>query len=170
MATKKDALDRFADEANKDPRKAIALILWLNRHRNPEMAVQVSEKDIEGFAQCVDYLDVKPEIVIVRPQGHPGTPGAPALGKRKAVPQSAAEGPRPFVTVNLVAKGTMNSIKPIENDEDGAKLRDQADALRRFRDKAPALAAQLRQDAAAGQFSTSTINEAAEALQALARA
>lgn len=164
---KKDALDKLAEA---DPREIIALILWKDRHRNPDMAVQITEKDLAGFRACVDYLEVEPEVSIIRPQGRPAQVAIPAAGKRRGTPARPAEPPRPFVAVNLVAKGTMNAIKPIENNEEDAKIRDQTDALRRYRDKANELASVLLRDVASGQFSTSTIQEAAQALVAMARA
>lgn len=164
---KKDVLDKLAEA---DPKEIIALMLWKDRHRNPDMAEQITEKDIAGFRACTDYLGVDPEVAIFRPQGRPAQAAVPAAGRNRAVPARPAEPARPFVAVNLVAKGTMNAIKPIENNEEDAKVRDQADALRRYRDKAGSLASQLMQDVAAGQFSTSTIQEAAQALVALARA
>jgi hypothetical protein len=167
---KKDLLDRWADEANKDPKKLVALMFWRERHRNPEMAIQITEKDISGFQGCVDYLEVTPEVVIIRPQGRPAQAGQPARGRLKAVPARPAEPPRPFVAVNLVNAGTMDSFKPIENNEEDAKVRDQAELVRRAKDKASQLAAQLMHDAASGTFSTATMTEAAQALQALARA
>lgn len=164
-----DQLDQFAQEAAKDPRKVIALMLWKERFRNPEMALQITEHDIKGFNDCVQYLEVTPDVLIVRPQGRPAQDAVPAQGKRRAVPARAGEPPRPFVAVNMVAKGTVNSIKPIENNEEDAKRRDEAEALRRVRDRAAGIAAALMADLAQSQFSTNTVREAAAALQTLAR-
>lgn len=167
---KKDALDRFAEEANADPKKVIALMFWRERHRNPEMACQITEADIKGFTDCVNYLEVEPEVSIVRPGGRPAQPAIPAAGNRRGVPARPEEPARPFVSVNLVAKGTMNAIKPIENSEEGAKLRDASDTLRRARERAGDVAGQLLRDVASGQFSTSTMQDAAQMLVTLARA
>lgn len=164
-----DTLDQFAEEATKDPRKVIALMLWMDRFRNPEMAAQITEQAINGFNACVQYLEVTPEVRIVRPQGRPAQEAVPAQGRRRAVPARAAEPSRPFIAVNVVAKGTSNSIKPIENNEEDAKRRDEAERLRRVRDQANGIAAALMADLAQGQFSTNTVREAAGALQTLAR-
>lgn len=164
--TKLDALDQLA---LADPKEIIALLLWKDRHRNPEMTVQFTEKDIAGFKACVEYLEVVPKVRIQRPQGLPAQEAIPAEGNRRAIAARAAEPPRPFVVVQVVdAKG--DSIKPIENDEEGAQLRDQAETLRRHRDGAAALANQLIADARSGNFSSSMVIEAAESLKALARA
>jgi hypothetical protein len=164
-----DPLDQLAADANADPKKIIALMLWKDRHRNPDMAVQIKPEDVQGFTDCVNYLEVEAEVVIVRPQGHPGTPGAPAVGKRRAIPARPAEGPRSWVAVNLVRKGTADCIKPIENNEEDAKRSDQAEEFRRFRDRASGLARDLLNGIASGSYSTSVMQEAAQALNALAR-
>lgn len=164
---KKDALDQLAAA---DPREVIALLLWKDRHRNPDMAVQITEKDIVGFRACVNYLEVEPEVAIFRPPGRPAQAGIPAAGNRRATPARPAEPPRPFVSVNLVAKDTMNAIKPIESNEEDAKLSDQGNAYRRAKDLAPSVANTLARDVNSGQFSTATILEAAQLLTTLARA
>lgn len=163
---KLDILDQLAQA---DSKEIIALMLWKDRHRNPDMTLQITEKDITGFLACAEYLKVVPKVRIERPQGMPAQEAIPAQGNRRAVPARAAEPPRPFVVVQVVdANG--DGIKPIENDEDGAQLRDRADALRRHRDIAPTLASQLIADARSGNFSSSMVIEAAESLLALAKA
>lgn len=165
-----DTLDQLAADGNANPRRIIALLLWQDRHRNPEMSRQITENDLKGFTDCVNYLETETDVVILRPQGHPGTAGVPAVGKRRAVPARPAEGPRAWVTVNLVRRGTMDSVKPIENNEDDARLRDQAEDVRRWRDKAAGIARELISGAASGSYSTSVMQEAAQALNVLARA
>lgn len=170
MATKTvkklDVLDQLA---LGDASEIIALMLWKDRHRNPDMTLQITEADIAGFRKCTEYLEVVPKLRIERPQGLPAQEGIPAVGNRRAVPARAAEPPRPFVVVQVVDKDG-NGIKPIESEEDGAKLRDEADKLRQIRDTAPGLASQLIADARAGSFSSSMVIEAAESLKTLARA
>src|SRR5690242_17827218 len=68
----KDALDALVAGSVKD---VVALMLWKNRHNEPEMAVKLTEHDLRGFEACVGYLGVKPEVRIVRPQGSPGHEG-----------------------------------------------------------------------------------------------
>lgn len=171
--TKKDTLDLLADG---DPKKIIALLLWKMRHQMPELSTQITEKDVSEFERSCDYLGVTPDVAIVRPQGRPAQeaipaaaakPGSPA---RRGVPARPAEPARPYVFVGVVAKGTMDSVKPIESDEDAARRRDEADYLRRTKDKAPGLAGQILADAQRGVFSNATLAEAAQALQTLARA
>jgi hypothetical protein len=68
MATRKQALDPLDELAQGDPLRVIALMLWKNRHREPDMYVQITERDIEGFEACVNYLKVKPTVLIKRPR------------------------------------------------------------------------------------------------------
>jgi hypothetical protein len=68
MATRKQALDPLDALAQGDPLRVIALMLWKNRHREPDMYVQITERDIEGFEACVNYLKVKPTVLIKRPR------------------------------------------------------------------------------------------------------
>lgn len=170
MATKTvKKLDILDQLAASDPKEIIALLLWKDRHRNPDLSVQITEKDLTGFRACTDYLEVVPKVRIERPQGVPAQEAIPAQGNRRAIAARAEEPPRPFVVVQIVdAKG--DGFKPIENDEEGAQLRDRADALRKHRDGASALANQLIADARSGNFSSSMVIEAAESLIALARA
>ena len=169
-AAPKDPLDRFASAAQENPKLAVQMLLWKGRFENPDMAVVVTEKDLAAFEQSCDYMKVTPDVLIVRPQGRPASQAQPAVGKRKAVPAFAGEPPRPYVVVSLVNKGTTDQIKPIENNEEDARRRDEADAVRKLRDSAPALANALLADLSQNQFSTATIREAAQALQLLARA
>lgn len=167
MAKKKekDELDVLADA---DPKRVIALMLWKARHTNPDLSVVISHEDIKGLADCTSYLEVTPEVLIERPQGAPAAPGIPARGRRAAVPARAAEGPRPFVVVALVQKGTKDGFKPIENSEEGAAKRDQAVAWQKAKDAAAVLASSLMNMAATGDYSTSVVQEASAALRALA--
>jgi hypothetical protein len=167
---KLDRLDLFAADANADPRMVVQMLLWKDRHRNSEMSVQVTEKDLEGFEACLQYLEVKPEVKIFRPQGRPAQAPIPAQGKRRAVPGRAAEPARPYVAVLMVQRGTMDGFKPIENNEEDAKLRDSADEVRRARDKAFQLSIQMAADMRTNVFSTSTIADACQVLVTLARA
>ena len=51
-ATQSDnPLDRLVAS---DPKRAIAMLLWKNRHANPELNVQITEQDIKGFDDCVE--------------------------------------------------------------------------------------------------------------------
>lgn len=164
---KKDDLDRLAEG---DPKNVIALMLWANRHQNPEMAVKIEPKHLEGFGACVQYLKVKPSVRIIRPQGRPEQAPIPAQGQRRAVPGYPAEPPKPFVVVQLVDEGTENGIRPVENNEADNELRIIGEKTRRARDQAPDMAARLDRMAGQGaEISASDLRDAAEALRLLAR-
>lgn len=163
---KKDELDHLAEG---DPKEVIALMLWRARHHNPELSQQITLKDIHAFRSSCDYMGAVPEVVIVRPEGRLAQEAIPAAGNRRGVAARPAEPPRPYVFVGVVEKGSMNSIKPIESDEDGAQRRDEATAIRRHVERANALSGILIAACQAGTFSTAEITEAAQTLQALAR-
>lgn len=162
-----DVLDALAAA---DPKEIIALILWKARHQNPEMSLQITEKDINGYRACVKYLEVTPEVRIARPQGRPAQEYIPARGRFKEVQARPAEPARPFVFVGLVEEGTENCIRPVENNEEDYGIAQKAEALRAARDKGPQLANQLISDMNNGTFSSATIQEAAQILITLAKA
>lgn len=171
MATKKaPQLDPLDALAQGDPRNVMALMLWKNRLREPDMYVQIDEHDIKGFQDCVDYLKVKPEVKIVRPAGLPAQDPIAATGKRRAVPARAATPPKPYVIVTLVEQGTMNVIRPVENNQDDFDTAQAAAELRKARDRAPQLAERILQQARTGETSLSDMQDAADALLVLARA
>lgn len=162
----KDALDALALGPAKD---VIALMLWKNRHNEPELNVQITERDLVGFKACCEYLHVTPEIRIVRPQGMPGHGGIPATRTRSAIPPQESTPPKPYVTVCLVERGTENAIRPVENNEQDWAAAEEAKNFNRARDRALQLAGELQRAAATGDFSSSILNEAAQCLAALAR-
>lgn len=168
-AVKKEAPKELLDRlVQADPKDIIGLMLWKDRHRNPEMTVQLTEKDYEEFWKCMAYLEVKPEVRIYRPDGLPAQEAIPAQGNRRAVPARAAEPPRPFVVVQVCEKGTGDWIKPIESDEEGAKMRDAADEVRRSRDTVRDLAATVIAQARGGNFSSDQVIAVAQAASVLA--
>lgn len=162
----KDALDALALGPVKD---VIALMLWKNRHAEPDLAMQITERDLSGFKACTEYLRVVPEVRIIRPQGRPGHQGMPATRTRSAIPPQEATPPKPYVIVGLVERGTENAIKAVENNEEDYALAEEAKNFRHARDVALRIASDLQREAATGNYSSSTINEAAQCLVALAR-
>ena len=163
-----DVLELFAKLAERNPKQAIMLMFWKARHQNPEFSLNITEADLKGFTDCVNYLGVEPEVRIHRPQGLPAQAPVPAHGNRRAVPGREAKPPKPFVVVQMVdAEG--NAIVPIENNEKDQDDGLQAKALARTRENAPRLAAQLMNDVRSGNLSNDTITEAANSLIALAK-
>lgn len=162
-----DELDRLA-AGSQDT--IIAMLLWKNRHANPEMTEQITLKDLQGFKDCVQYLKVKPAVRIERPQGRPAQPAIPAIRGREAIPAREAEPPRPFVVVGIVQEGTLDSIRPIENNEQDNERRIAAEQARRHRELAPGLASLLENMIATGNISESDVRDAAKTLRVLASA
>ena len=166
-AAKKDALDLLAEG---DPKRIIALMLWKARLREPDLFVQITEKDIEGFDACTNYLKVVPGVMVKRPAGLPYQPAQPAAGNRRAVPAREATPAKPFVIVALVEDGTENAIRPVENNETDYDAAQAQAAVRKARDQASAIAQRILNQAKSGEYSLSDIQDAADALITLARA
>lgn len=168
MATKKKQDDLDALVAG-DPREVIALMLWKARRANPDLYVQIEQKDIDGFYDCVRYLKVEHQVQISRPEGLPAHPGVPAAPGRRAIPARQATPPKPYVMVTLVdQKG--DAIRPVENNEDDFDAAKEVQKLKRARDQAPDLAQRIVAQARSGEYSLSDIQDAAEALITLSRA
>lgn len=164
-----DPLDRLAN----DPLRVIALMLWKDRMRNPDLYVQITAKDIQGLDDCTGYLKLIPEVKIEHPAGLPAQAAIPAAGNRRAVPARDATPSKPFVVVSLLGKderGITGPLKPVENNEDDYDTAKDASAVRKAKDQAPMLAERLVQQARAGEFSLSDMQDAADALLILALA
>lgn len=157
------------DALAKDSERVMALMLWVNRHRNPDLFAQITEKDLAGFEDCMRYLKVKPQVRIFRPEGLPAQAAIPATHHRRAVPAREATPPKPFVMVTLVdEKG--DAIRPVENNEEDYDRAQDATQVRKARDQAPQLAQLILNQARTGEYSLSDITDAANALLTLARA
>lgn len=172
------AIERDKAMANADPLDALArdsfrviqLMLWKARHQNPDMYVQITREDLQGFEDCVRYLKVEPDVMITHPAGLPAQAAIPATANRRPVPAREATPPKPYVMVALVEKGTQNAIRPVENNEADFDTAREAQATRRAADRAPELAGLIIRQAQSGEFSLSDIQDAADALMTLARA
>jgi hypothetical protein len=162
----KDVLDQLAEGPLE---KLVMLMFWRERFRNPEMSLQITEQDLKGFEDCMTYLDVKPQLAAYRPQGRPAQEAVPARPGHRGVAARPAEPPRPFVFLGVV-DGKGYQLKPIENNEDDAARRDEANAVRRAREKAPQLASLLLGMCQQGTFSNAEIQDAARTLTVLANA
>lgn len=159
-----DALDKLAAA---DPREIIALMLWQNRMKNPELSIMITEKDLTGWSNCTSYLKVTPKVKIIRPQGRPASPSRPATATRSAIPGYAAEPPRPYVLVQIVDQAG-DSIRPVEDNEQDYDRARRADKRLKAKDQARDLAAGLKAQVASGTFSSDSINAVCEALGLLA--
>ena len=159
-----DPLDRFAASPLD---RVLQLVFWKLRHKNPDMAVLITQADLEAFDQSMAYQDITPTVMVERPQGRPAHEGA--RGRKITVAPFAGEPPRPFVIVAVVEKGKKNAVRAIENNQEdfdqGALLRQIAQA----KGKARVLAAAVRQSAASGDFTSGTLEEAASCLELFAK-
>lgn len=160
----KDPLDELA-EGEKD--RIIMLMLWQNRLRVPDMFVQLTEKDIDGFEACTRYLKVSPRLLIRRPPGLPGQDAIPASPGRRAVPAREPTPPKPYVVVALVDQDG-NTFKPIENNEEDYDRSLDAQRVQKAKSEAPMLADRLIAQARSGEYSLSDMQDASQALLILA--
>lgn len=162
-------LDRLCDPANMG--EVICLLFWKNRFRNPSMQLTITPDDIDRFRASCDWLEVRPEALIKRPPGAPARPGyGPTAGRPEGFPGTPAEGPRDFVVVAVVDKGTEDVIRTAERDEEHGVKADETRALRDIVLRAPSLANAIMGQASEGVYSNAVITEAANALTTMARA
>lgn len=179
MAKRKqlDELDAFAQSGAEN---ALMMVLWKVRHQYPEMAVPITVDDLQAFQKSVEFTKQKPVIAIYRRPAQEARAGLPAVGKRKAIPSAPAQAAGKAVMVMVVEAGTGitdasglslspgNTIRPVESDEReherARKLRD----VKAVKDNARRLASDLIGDASRGMYSDARIQEAAQALVALA--
>lgn len=155
-ATKKAAPKPAYELEALTPTEVVGLMLWKNRHANPNLAVVIDENDVAGLKACLKYLKVEPQVTI--------------LHRKNSVIVAMIEAG----SINPDEKSptynpTGNAITPIENNEADYNKALAGKEMKRIREQAPMLAAQLRNDMAQHVLSDSTINEAADALVALSK-
>lgn len=54
----------YKDLAKAPLGRILQLVLWKVRHRHPELAVTITERDVVGYEQCTEYLQAKPQMLI----------------------------------------------------------------------------------------------------------
>ena len=166
MATKKTPKVDELDALAKGPlENVITMMLWKARHREPSMTSVIRLQDLQGLQDCCAHLKITPEVAIVRPAGREAIPAVPPRGNRPGIPAQPAEPPRPQVVVALVAKGTMDAIVPLENNDEDAEILQRENERRRWKSKAQSLAMSASSMANKGDISTAVLNEIAECLQ-----
>ena len=162
-AAKTDELDALAAGPLEN---VIAAMLWKNRHREPSMTMVLRRQDLQGLSDCCTYLKLVPQVVVLRPPGREAIPATPPRGNRPGIPAQPAEPPRPHVVVALVNKGTMDAIRPLENNDEDAELLVREEHRRRMQSKASFLAQAAIRMSSNGDVSTSELRDIAECLQA----
>lgn len=153
--------------AASDPKQIIALLLWKERHTNPEMVVQINESDIKGLADCTTYLGIEADVRIYRRPAlppHDAIPGTPGRAGVNAFPGMPAAD---FVTVAMVAKGTEDTFRPIENNEKDAEIAERIRNRQRLVANATPIANRVKNSAAVGDFSQNDIMELADIVLSL---
>lgn len=162
------AMAKLTADIQANPAIAVQLILWKQRHSNPDMSVLITEDDWEGFRACVEYLEVEPQMRVFQPGGRPARPAFTKAGGIE-VPAQPGSPPREECVVQLVDKAG-NSITPIERSAEEQAKGNQGRDLQRVKGKVPGLVADLRQMMARGETSTALFEEACGALLIMARA
>ncbi|HEX6992362.1 MAG TPA: hypothetical protein VF151_10770 [Gemmatimonadales bacterium] len=152
------------------PAGILKLVLWKNRHRQPEMYVRIDERDLHGFDACCAYLKLEAEARIERPGGRPAIPAIPAAGKRAAIPARPEIPPKPWIQVTLVEKGTANMLRPVEDNQTDYDEQTRIAALHHARDRIGFLTGIIRNGAAQSTYSNSEILELCEHAERLAQA
>jgi len=127
--------------------------------------VQVTPEDISGFRACVDYLSVVPSIKVHRPGGVPARPQQERNGK--VIPGREEIPPKPYALVQMLDQDG-NGFVPIENNQGDRDRQIQAESVRRIKERCNVVAGALATDLSTNTFSTSTIQEAIQALRTLA--
>lgn len=169
MASKIKAKHPLDALAEGNPLDVIALMLWKNRHREPDMFVQLNEEDMAGLQASMAYQKVKPAVLIHRPAGLEASAAIPASKGRRAVAARAATAPKDYVIVTLVEAGTENVVRSIENNQADYDHAQERTLQRKAVSDAPHLADRLINMANSGEYSLSEMTDAAECLRILAR-
>ena len=163
-AETKDILDTIAQA---DARKIIALMLWKNRHENPDLAVKINEADIKGLTDCTTYLGIEPDVRIFRRPAMPSHDAVPGRPGQAGVMAFAGLPAADFVTVCLVAKGTEDTFRPVENNEKDFAIAEKIRNRQRLLASAVPLANRVKNGAAVGDFSQNDIMELADVVLSL---
>jgi hypothetical protein len=150
-----------------DSKQIIALMLWKERHANPEMVVKITEADIRGLADCTTYQGIEADVRIYRRPAippHDAIPGQPGRAGVNAFPGMPAAD---FVTVAMVAKGTEDTFRPIENNEQDFAIGEKLRNRQRLIANAVPLANRVKNSAANGDFASTDIMELADIVLSL---
>lgn len=139
------------------PARWLELVLWHFRHRNQDLAVVITAKDVEGLQASLDYTKQKAEVVAHLKPGRLFVSLVEA-GTRIVDP----------ATQETTSAG--NAIRPCENNPQDQALAEKARALDATRQRARELSRELLMAEQQGVFSQETVREAARALTTLADA
>lgn len=174
-----DALDAFKESGTES---ALMMVLWKVRHVFPEMAVPITEADLDAFRQSIEFTKQKPAVVVYRRPAQEARQGMPATGRRNAVPPMMAMPAGREVTVMIVEAGTEivdpasgimlspgNTIRAVESDERDHEMSTMARQAKQAKTRASQLASELLSNMASGTYSNAMIEEAAQMLSLFSR-
>jgi len=184
--TKAKAVEQHPmDALVADPMKAMALLLWKNRIQNPEMGVAITPKDLTGFDQAVQYLEVHAQVrmfrrgenayvqmvdaaskVVVRRQVGARDKDGNEIVAAKDFDLEVVNGKYAIEPGDIVVS-IGNAIKPIENNEADYDAAARAERIRQAKVIAPSLIAQVRNGAIAGTISKEMVVELCDAFSAI---
>ena len=124
----------------KDPNDIIKAILWHYRHIEPSLSIKVTEQDEKALADCLEYLKVEGKVTAVD---------------------------RPGCYIVALTDKDGNAIVPIENNQADFNIGEKARNRKRLAEEAVNLANRVRNSAAGGEFSSSTVMELCDTVLAL---
>jgi len=123
--------------------QTVALIFWKLRNQFPEMAIVLSEHDIKGYQDSMNYCQQTPQLIV------------------DAKPSS--------VIIRIADKSTGDMIGIEENNETDLAAKELAVKTRAARDSANMLVGTARMEFSQGVNSKDTIDRLCESLTLLAR-
>ena len=124
----------------KEPNDIIKAILWHYRHIEPSMSIKVTEQDEKALADCLEYLKVDGKVTAVD---------------------------RPGCYIVALTDKDGNAVVPIENNEADFAISEKARNRKRLAEEAESLANRVKNAAAAGEFSSSSVMELADTVLSL---
>lgn len=143
----------------------VAMLFWKNRHRCPDLAVTISQSDVDGFQQSLGYNDQEPIVVVdVRRPFMPGEKVA-----RNAA-ETEEDRQKTYIAIRVVDRKTKDPIVINENNEADLQRGEALKQLRRQAEMAPNLVQRLRSEDQAGLASRQSIDDVCNALLALSKA
>ncbi len=128
----------------------IGLLFWKLRNQFPELSVTITEQDIKGFQDSMEYQEQAPKLIIEAHRVHKDKPGV--------------------LVVRIADARTGDLIRVSENSEEALQEAELAKKLRRLKEQVPNMVANVRGEMSQGITSDDTIRTLCEAATALARA
>ena len=177
------ATPKKAAPPSVDWQRILQLLVWQRRMEPGGLSVMIEQREADAMDDCMAYLKKKPQVRVLERGDKTFVSVVDAASKvqvrdaegKQAVNNRPIERPVSDAGFVLLEPGDMvlsigDTIVPVENNEQDFAASQRAQELQRAREQASQLAMGIKQDAAIGQFSASTINQAMDYLIMLARA